>query len=103
MIRPSDPTEPRRGRLFVLSGPSGVGKSTLARTVARELRAAYLDKDTIKDAALALGRELKVENAERCSSAPPVRSKSDGCTPDMWLKTKRVRSAASRTGLGTSP
>ena len=49
--------------LVVFAGAPGVGKSTLARALARELRAAYLDKDTIKDTALALGRELKIENS----------------------------------------
>jgi predicted kinase len=48
--------------LIVFAGAPGVGKSTLARAVARELSAAYLDKDTIKDAALALGREMRIEN-----------------------------------------
>jgi len=42
--------------LIVFAGAPGTGKSTLARAVAR-----YLDKDTIKDTALALGREMKVE------------------------------------------
>lgn len=37
--------------------------------MARELRAAYLDKDTIKDAALALGRELQVQNAIQFAGA----------------------------------
>jgi predicted kinase len=48
--------------LVVFAGAPGVGKSTLARAVARELSAAYLDKDTIKDAALALAREMKLDN-----------------------------------------
>lgn len=47
--------------LIVFAGAPGTGKSTLARAVARELRAVYLDKDTIKDTAMALGRELKLE------------------------------------------
>lgn len=55
--------------LVVFAGAPGVGKSTLARALARELRAAYLDKDTIKDAALELGRELKVENALQLAGA----------------------------------
>lgn len=54
---------------MVFAGAPGVGKSTLARALARELRAAYLDKDTIKDAALALGRELKVENLSQFAGA----------------------------------
>jgi predicted kinase len=55
--------------LVVFAGAPGVGKSTLARALARELRAAYLDKDTIKDAALTLGREMKVENAQQFAGA----------------------------------
>jgi predicted kinase len=51
--------------LVVFAGAPGVRKSTLARALARELHAAYLDKDTIKDAALGLGRELKIENAKQ--------------------------------------
>lgn len=55
--------------LVVFAGAPGVGKSTLARATARELGAAYLDKDTIKDAALALGREIKVQNINQYASA----------------------------------
>ena len=47
--------------LIVFAGAPGTGKSTLARAVARELRAVYLDKETIKDTALALGRDMKLE------------------------------------------
>ncbi len=47
--------------LIVFAGAPGTGKSTLARAVARELRAVYLDKDTIKDTALTLGRDMKME------------------------------------------
>ncbi len=55
--------------LIVFAGAPGVGKSTLARALARELHAAYLDKDTIKDAALTLGRELKIENVMQFAGA----------------------------------
>jgi predicted kinase len=55
--------------LVVFAGAPGVGKSTLARALARELRAAYLDKDTIKDAALTLGRELRIENSMQFAGA----------------------------------
>ncbi|MGE5601843.1 MAG: AAA family ATPase [Nitrososphaerales archaeon] len=55
--------------LVVFAGAPGVGKSTLARALARELHAAYLDKGTIKDAALGLGRELKIENAQQFAAA----------------------------------
>jgi predicted kinase len=55
--------------LVVFAGAPGVGKSTLARALARELHAAYLDKDTIKDTALDLGREMNVENATQFAGA----------------------------------
>ena len=55
--------------LIVFAGAPGVGKSTLARAVARELGAAYLDKDTIKDAALALAREMKLDNLGQFAGA----------------------------------
>lgn len=50
-------------RLIVFAGLPGTGKTSLARSVAREIRAVYLDKDTIKDTAVALARELKIERA----------------------------------------
>lgn len=50
--------------VVVFAGLPGTGKSTLARAVARELRAVYLDKDTIKACVLKLARELKLERGE---------------------------------------
>jgi predicted kinase len=47
--------------LVVFAGLPGTGKSSLARAVARELRALYLDKDTIKDVVIAVAREMKIE------------------------------------------
>jgi predicted kinase len=47
--------------LVVFAGLPGTGKSSLARAVARELRAVYLDKDTIKDCVVAVAREMKIE------------------------------------------
>ena len=47
--------------LIVFAGLPGTGKSSLARAMARELRAVYLDKDTIKDSIIAVARELKIE------------------------------------------
>ena len=55
--------------LIVFAGAPGVGKSTLARAVARELSAAYLDKDTIKHTALNLGREMRIENLNQYAAA----------------------------------
>ena len=43
--------------LIVFAGLPGTGKSSLARAVARELGAVYLDKDTIKDGIIAVARE----------------------------------------------
>ncbi len=54
-------------QLVVFAGLPGTGKTSLARTVARELHAMYLDKDTIKDTAIAVGRELKLERAAEFS------------------------------------
>jgi predicted kinase len=50
-------------QLIVFAGLPGTGKTSLARAVARELRAVYLDKDTLRDAVVAVGRELKLEQA----------------------------------------
>ncbi len=50
-------------KIIVFAGLPGTGKTSLARTVARELRAVYLDKDTIKDATINLGREMKLTQA----------------------------------------
>lgn len=50
-------------QLIVFAGLPGTGKTSLARTVARELRAVYLDKDTVKDIVVNLGREMKLEQA----------------------------------------
>ena len=47
--------------LIVFAGLPGSGKSSLARAVARELHAVYLDKDTIKDCVIAVAREMKIE------------------------------------------
>ena len=47
--------------LIVFAGLPGTGKSSLARAVARELHAIYLDKDTIKDSVIAVAREMKIE------------------------------------------
>ena len=47
--------------LIVFAGLPGTGKSSLARAVARELGAIYLDKDTIKDGIIAVAREMKIE------------------------------------------
>lgn len=50
-------------QLIVFAGLPGTGKTSLARTVARELRAVYLDKDTVKDLVVDVGREMKLGQA----------------------------------------
>lgn len=56
-------------KLIVFAGLPGTGKSTLARAVARELHAAYFDKDTIKDAAIGLARARKLEGGAEFAGA----------------------------------
>lgn len=56
-------------QLIVFAGLPGTGKSSLARALARELRAAYLDKDTIKDCAMRLAAEMKLEQAAQLAGA----------------------------------
>jgi predicted kinase len=47
--------------LIVFAGMLGTGKTSLARAVARQLQAVYLDKTTIKECILALGERLKLD------------------------------------------
>lgn len=56
-------------QLIVFAGLPGTGKSSLARALARELRAAYLDKDTIKDCAMRLASQMKLEQAAQLAGA----------------------------------
>ena len=49
-------------QLIVFAGLPGTGKSSLARAVARRLKAVYLDKDTIKDGTVDLATRMKFEN-----------------------------------------
>ncbi|PKO22097.1 MAG: hypothetical protein CVU38_11185 [Chloroflexi bacterium HGW-Chloroflexi-1] len=51
--------------LIVFAGMPGTGKTSLARAVARELRAAYLDKDTIKDGVMVLADQLRLDQGEQ--------------------------------------
>lgn len=57
-------------QLIVFAGLPGTGKTSLARAVARELRAAYLDKDTIRDAVVEVSRQLNI--AQGIELARPV-------------------------------
>jgi len=54
---------PPNPQLIVFAGMPGTGKSSLARAVARQLGALYLDKDTIKDCAMALADRTRLDAA----------------------------------------
>jgi predicted kinase len=56
-------------QLVVFAGLPGTGKSSLGRALARELRAVYLDKDTIKDCAMRLAGEMGLEQGARLAGA----------------------------------
>lgn len=56
-------------QLIVFAGLPGTGKSSLARALARDLRAVYLDKDTIKDCAMRLAAEMNLEHGPRLAGA----------------------------------
>jgi predicted kinase len=52
-------------QLIVFAGMLGTGKTSLARAVARRLRAVYLDKTTIKECVLALAERMKLDQAQQ--------------------------------------
>ncbi len=54
--------------LIVFAGMRGTGKTSLARAVARELRAVYLDKDTIKDCVIAETEKLQPDLASQLAA-----------------------------------
>jgi predicted kinase len=56
-------------QLIVFGGVPSAGKTALARALARQLQAVYLDKSTIKDEALRLAREMRVEGATQLAGA----------------------------------
>jgi predicted kinase len=56
-------------QLIVFAGLPGTGKSSLARALARELRAVYLDKDTVKDGVMRLAGEMSLEQGTRLAGA----------------------------------
>jgi len=51
--------------LIVFAGLPGTGKTSLARATARQLRAVYLDKDTIKDGVMALADQMRLDQGEK--------------------------------------
>jgi predicted kinase len=55
--------------LVVFAGLPGTGKSSLARALARDLRAVYLDKDTIKDCTMRLIGESALEQNSQTAGA----------------------------------
>ena len=57
-------------QLIVFAGTPGTGKSSLARAVARELHAVYLDKDTIKDRTIALIEKMNLREQARDLAGP---------------------------------
>ena len=56
-------------QLVVFAGLPGTGKSSLARALARDLRAVYLDKDTIKDCTMRLIGESDLEQSTQTAGA----------------------------------
>jgi predicted kinase len=56
-------------QLIMFAGTRGTGKTSLARAVARELRAVYLDKDTIRDCVIAQTEKQKLEQAPQLAEA----------------------------------
>jgi predicted kinase len=56
-------------QLIVFAGLPGTGKSSLARAVAREQKAVYLDKDTIKDRVVALAGQMQMPQGEQLAGS----------------------------------
>ena len=56
-------------QLIVFAGLPGTGKSSLARGVARQLPAFYLDKDTVKDCVMRLSEQMALDQGVRLAGA----------------------------------
>ena len=56
-------------QLIVFAGLPGTGKTSLARAVARDLHAVYLDKDTIEDCTITLADRMRMAQSRELAGA----------------------------------
>jgi cytidylate kinase len=79
---PADSRAPRFGGVVALDGPSGTGKSTVARDLARRLGARYLDTGAMYRAATLAVLERNVPLDDRAAVTDLVRQVRIGITTD---------------------